>query len=377
MKRQMKKIVDFIKAEVVLTVAVCLAVASMFFVAPSAAYADYMNWHVLSLLLCLMIVMEGLKRLGVFSGIASVLMRKVKSFSQVVFILVFLCFFSSMLITNDVALITFVPFAVEVLRMAGKENKMIAVIVLQTIAANLGSMLTPIGNPQNLYLYDYAGYSLGQFLGIMFPAWIVSLLLLALSCLWITKGETMEGITFPAVQYWTRKRVVLTGIYVALFFVSILVVADVISFAVALLITIPVVLFADRKTLCKVDYCLLLTFSGFFIFVGNMGNMESVAGLLEGWMQGREFIVAVLTSQVISNVPAALLLSGFTSDITSLLIGVNIGGLGTLIASMASLISYKAFAKAYPKKRGAYMLTFTAMNLACLGIFILGYFIFY
>jgi len=376
-KRQMKKIVDFIKAEVVLTVAVCLAVASMFFVAPSAAYADYMNWHVLSLLFCLMIVMEGLKRLGVFSGIASVLMRKVKSFSQVVFILVFLCFFSSMLITNDVALITFVPFAVEVLRMAGKENKMIAVIVLQTIAANLGSMLTPIGNPQNLYLYDYAGYSLGQFLGIMFPAWIVSLLLLALSCLWITKGETMEGITFPAVQYWTRKRVVLTGIYVALFFVSILVVADVISFAVALVITIPVVLFADRKTLCKVDYCLLLTFSGFFIFVGNMGNMESVAGLLEGWMQGREFIVAVLTSQVISNVPAALLLSGFTSDVASLLIGVNIGGLGTLIASMASLISYKVFAKAYPKKRGAYMLTFTAMNLACLGIFILGYFIFY
>ncbi len=373
----MKKIIDFIKAEVVLTVAVLLAVISMFFVAPSAAYADYMNWHVLSLLLCLMIVMEGLKQLGVFSSIAGALMRKVTAFSQIVFILVFLCFVSSMLITNDVALITFVPFAIEVLKMAGKEKKMIPVIVLQTIAANLGSMLTPIGNPQNLYLYDYAGYSLPKFLGIMAPACAVSFVLLVLSCLWITKGETMDDISFPAIQYWTKKRMVLTGIYVALFFVSILVVADVISFGVALAVTLPVVLIMDRKTMRSVDYCLLLTFCGFFIFVGNMGNIQSIATLLENWMQGREFIVAVLTSQVISNVPAALLLSGFTTDLQALLLGVNIGGLGTLIASMASLISYKAFAKAYPKEKGKYMLYFTAVNLVYLAVFILMYFLFY
>lgn len=373
----MKKIINFIKAEVVLTVAVILAVISMFFVAPSAAYAEYMNWHVLSLLLCLMLVMEGLKQLGVFSTIAAILMRKVKSFSQVVYILVFLCFISSMFITNDVALITFVPFAVEVLRMAGKEKKMIAVIVLQTIAANLGSMLTPIGNPQNLYLYSYAGFSLVKFLGIMAPACFVSLLLLLASCLWVTKGETMDDISFPSIQYWTKKRIVLTGIYVALFFVSILVVADVISFGIALAITIPVVFFMDRKILRSVDYCLLLTFCGFFIFVGNMGNIQSIASLLEGWMQGREFFVSVLTSQVISNVPAALLLSGFTKDIPALLLGVNIGGLGTLIASMASLISYKAFAKAYPKQRGKYMVYFSAMNLAYLAVFCLGYILFY
>lgn len=373
----MKKIVEFIKAEVVLTVAVILAVVSMFFVAPSAAYADYMNWHVLSLLLCLMIVMEGLKQLGVFSTIAGVLMRKVRSFSQVVCILVFLCFFSSMFITNDVALITFVPFAIEVLRMAGKEKKMIAVIVLQTIAANLGSMLTPVGNPQNLYLYDFAGYTLGRFLKIMTPSCAASLFLLAISCLWITKGETMNDISFPAVQYWTKKRVMLTGVYIGLFLVSILVVANVIPFTTALAITLPVVFIMDRKTLRSVDYCLLVTFCGFFIFVGNMGNIQSMASLLEGWMQGREFIVAVLTSQVISNVPAALLLSGFTTDLRALLLGVNIGGLGTLIASMASLTSYKAFAKAYPKQKGRYMLTFTALNLAYLAIFVLGYFLFY
>ena len=174
----MKKIVDFIKAEVVLTVAVVLAVISMFFVVPSPVYADYINWHVLSVLLCLMIVMEGLKRLGVFSAIAGVLMRKVKSFSQLVCILVFLCFFSSMFITNDVALITFVPFALEVLKMAGKEKKMIAVIVLNHY--NLGK-LTPIGNPQNLYLYDLAGYSLPKFWSIA-PSCVEAFILLVLSC---------------------------------------------------------------------------------------------------------------------------------------------------------------------------------------------------
>lgn len=373
----MKKIVDFIKAEVVLTVAVVLAVISMFFVVPSPVYADYINWHVLSVLLCLMIVMEGLKRHGVFSAIAGVLMRKVKSFSQLVCILVFLCFFSSMFITNDVALITFVPFALEVLKMAGKEKKMIAVIVLQTIAANLGSMLTPIGNPQNLYLYDLAGYSLPKFLGIMAPSCVGAFILLVLSCLWVTKGEEMDSISFPAIQYWTKKRMVLTGVYIVLFFVSILVVADVIPFAVALIITVPVTLFMDRKTLKHVDYCLLFTFCGFFIFVGNMGNIQSIAMFLERMMQGREFVVAILTSQVISNVPAALLLSGFTTDLKALLLGVNIGGLGTLIASMASLISYKAFAKAYPEKRGKYMLWFTALNVAYLAVFILMYFLFY
>lgn len=373
----MKKIVSFIKAEVVLTVAICLAVISMFFVTPSVAYAEYMNWHVLSLLLCLMIVMEGLKRLGVFSSIAGVLMRKVKSFSGLVFILVFLCYFSSMFITNDVALITFVPFAIEVLKVAGKEKKMIPVIALQTVAANLGSMLMPIGNPQNLYLYEHAGYTLTQFLGIMLPPCVLSFVLLLISCLWITKGEGMEDVVFPSVQYWTRKRMALTGIYVGLFFVSILVVADVIPFAAALAITLPVVLIVDRKTFRTVDYCLLLTFCGFFIFVGNMGNIQSVATLLEGWMQGREFIVSVLTSQIISNVPAVLLLSGFTENYRPLLLGVNIGGLGTLIASMASLISYKAFAKTYPGKKGKYLLYFTGVNLLYLIIFILGYFLLY
>ncbi len=373
----MKKIVDFIKAEVVLTVALVLAVISMFFVVPSPAYAEYINWHVLSILLCLMIVMEGLKGLGVFSSIAGMLMRKVTSFSQLVFILVFLCFFSSMFITNDVALITFVPFAIEVLKMAGKEKKMIAVVVLQTVAANLGSMLTPIGNPQNLYLYDLAGYSLPEFLGIMILPCAGAFLLLVLSCLWITKGEKMDSISFPAIQYWTKKRMILTGVYIVLFFVSILVVADIISFGTALMITIPVTLVMDRKALRTVDYCLLFTFCGFFIFVGNMGNIQSIATFLERMMQGREFVVAILTSQVISNVPAALLLSGFTTDLHALLLGVNVGGLGTLIASMASLISYKVFAKAYPKERGKYMLYFTAMNVAYLAVFILVYVLFY
>lgn len=373
----MKKCIHFIKQEVVLSVAVFLAVLSMIWVPPSGKYASYMNWHVLSLLLCLMMVMEGLKQLGVFSEIAGILMRKVKSFSQVVLVLVFLCFFSSMLITNDVALITFVPFAIEVLRMAGKEKSMIGVIVLQTIAANLGSMLTPIGNPQNLYLFNHAGFSLTDFLMTMlFPCFISGVLLLV-SSIRISKNETMDEIVFPPIRYWTKKRKVLTGLYAGLFFINLLVVAEVISFVPVLLITLITVFLTDRKTLRGVDYCLLLTFCGFFVFVGNMGNIESIALLLEKLMQGREFLVAVLTSQVISNVPAALLLSGFTKDYKALLLGVNIGGLGTLIASMASLISYKFYAKAYPQQKGRYMGHFTKMNLLYLAIFCSIYFLLY
>ncbi len=359
----MKKFVQFVKEETVLCVAVLLAVISMFFVTPSKEYAAYMNWKVLSLLLCLMLVMEGLKQLGVFSGIARGLMKKVSSFTQVVIILVFLCFVSSMLITNDVALITFVPFAIEVLQIAGKEKKMIPVIVLQTIAANLGSMLTPIGNPQNLYLYDEAGFSLMQFLRIMAVPCAASFALLLVSCIWIAKGEKMEDVSLSETQNWNLKRGMLTGTYVLLFFVSILVVAGVVPFGLALCVTLLAVFIMDRKTIWKADYCLLLTFCGFFVFVGNMGNIEVIASLLETWMQGREFLVAVLSSQVISNVPAALLLSGFTSDFEALLLGVNIGGLGTLIASMASLISYKLFAKSYPKQIGKYMGYFTGMNI--------------
>ncbi|MBQ8527396.1 MAG: citrate transporter [Lachnospiraceae bacterium] len=365
----MKKLIHFIRQEIVLSVAVFLAAISMFWVPPSKEYVSYMNWHVLSLLFCLMLVMEGLKQLGVFSEIAGILMRKAKSFLQLVLILVFLCFFSAMFITNDVALITFVPFAIEVLKMAGKENKMIAVIVLQTMAANLGSMLTPIGNPQNLYLYDHAGYSLSGFLAVMVLPCAISFLLLFFSSSWIAKNEKMDNISFPPIRYWTRKRKVLTGMYIVLFMVSIFVVAEVITFGPALFITVAAVVLADRKILKGADYCLLLTFCGFFIFVGNMGNIESIALLLEKWMQGREFFVAVLASQVISNVPAALLLSGFTQDYKALLLGVNIGGLGTLIASMASLISYKLYAKAYPKQKGRYMGYFTGMNLLYLAIF--------
>ncbi len=370
----MKRLRQFIKEEIVLCVAIALAALSMFWVAPSKEYASYMNWRVLALLLCLMLVMEGLKQLGVFSAIAKMLMRKVQSFTQVVGILVFLCFFSSMFITNDVALITFVPFAIEVLQIASKENKMIPVIVLQTIAANLGSMLMPIGNPQNLYLYDYAGYSMTEFLKIMALPCIISFVLLWISSMWIAKGEKMDHILLEKSEKWTAKRGMLTSLYVFLFLVSILVVAEVAPFELALGITVLAVFIMDRKTLFRVDYCLLLTFCGFFIFVGNVGNIESVAQLLNQWMDGKEFLVAVLTSQVISNVPAALLLSGFTTNIKALLLGVNIGGLGTLIASMASLISYKLFAKAYPKQKGKYMGYFTCMNLVYLILFILLYY---
>ena len=261
-------------------------------------------------------------------------------------VLMALCFFGSMFITNDVALITFVPFAVMTLEMAGQSKRLIHVVVLQTIAANLGSMLTPIGNPQNLYLYGRAGMSLGSFLGLMLPYTAVSLLLLLAWGMFLG-GSCADGGKPPAEEFqgWEaghlREKTNMSSlwIYLALFLLCLLTVAHVLPWQMVLGSVLAAVVFRDRKLLAKVDYSLLLTFVGFFIFIGNVGRIPAFRDFLQNAVAGREVFAGVAASQVISNVPAALLLSGFTEDYGRLLVGVNLGGLGTLIASMASLMS--------------------------------------
>ena len=242
---------------------------------------------------------------------------------------------------------------------------MIPVVVLQTIAANLGSMLTPIGNPQNLYLYNLSGMNIGEFVLVMLPYTGISLSLLILSILLI-KGKK------EAVVVESQNKIALPMskiiVYLTLFVLAFLVVLKVLPFELVLAITLVVVFFMERKVLKDVDYCLLLTFISFFVFTGNMGNVPAIKEALQQLVNGREVLVGVISSQAISNVPAALLLSGFTSDYRALLIGVNLGGLGTLIASMASLISYKILANKYNDKKGKYFLRFTLANIAFLAV---------
>ena len=365
-----RKIVNFAKKETVLFAAVLLAFGSMVCVPPDMQYLSYIDYRVLALLFCLMTVMEGFKSTGFFAAVAGKLLEKVKTFRQLYLVLVFLCFFTSMWITNDVALLTFVPFTVLVLRMTGLEQEMIPVIVLQTIAANLGSMTTPVGNPQNLYLYSISSMGIGTFLQIMGPLTLISAGLIFLICL-IHKD-------FPIRQGMLGKEIVgvrkagENQVLAVLFFISLLSVFRILSWQILLLIVlascIGIKAFCKEKYLpLEADFGLLLTFVAFFIFIGNMGRICVVREVLSQVLNGRELLISFLCSQMISNVPAAILLSGFTQEYRGLLQGVNIGGLGTLIASLASLISYKFFAAESEQTpaagtRGRYMLTFTIWN---------------
>lgn len=369
-----KRIQEFIKGETVLAVAAVLAVVSMFFVTPDWEYIDYIDYRVLGLLFSLMVVMAGLQELGFFKKVATSILKRVRGYRGLCFVAVALCFFSAMFITNDVALITFVPLTILLLKMARMEDKMTTVIVLQTIAANLGSMLTPIGNPQNLYLYAVSGMSLTEFLTVMGPLTIVSFILLTIVCLMQENREMaeislLEGIPEEKTGAETAETEGKTKVksafifFFALFALSILSVLRILHFLVPLTVAVIGTFAIRRHILKQVDYNLLLTFVCFFVFIGNVGRIDAIRVWLENLIEGRELIVGFLSSQIISNVPACILLSGFTENWNSLLMGVNIGGLGTLIASLASLISYKFYVKEQPRQKGRYLFVFTGWNL--------------
>ena len=365
------KIKQFVKQEIVLCVAAVLAVLSMFFVPPDAAYIGYIDLRTLAILFSLMTVMAGLRRQGVFDRLGRTLLAQTGGTLQLVLVLVGLCFFGSMVITNDVSLLTFVPFTFVVLSGLAQDARRaltVPVVCMQTIAANLGSMLTPIGNPQNLYLYGKSGMYIAAFISLMLPYTVLSLLLLVLWAGALCRGQasacSCAHLQQPDAAA-DRKIVLLDA---ALFVVCLLAVIRVLPYGVAFAAVLLCTLFADRSTLRCVDYSLLLTFVAFFIFIGNLGRVQAFSDWLQAILTGREVPVAVLASQVTSNVPAALLLSGFTDKTSALIIGTNLGGLGTLIASMASLISYRQIARELPEEKGRYFKLFTLSNLVFLAI---------
>lgn len=361
-ERNMRAFAAFIKNEIVLVLSLVLAVASAFVVPPDGAYIGYIDFRTLALLFCLMAVMAGLNRLGVFSRLADGLLGRVNSLRGLSMTLTLLCFFSAMVVTNDVALITFVPFSVVALRYAGREDRLIGLITMETVAANLGSMLTPVGNPQNLYLFSAFSMDAWAFFRAVLPYGLLSLVLTAGAVLFLGKSP-VTAHTSPADEPLDRRR---CAVYGGLFLLSLLTVFRVIPWPVTLVITVVTVIVIDRRCLWRVDYSLLLTFVFLFVFIGNLGRIGPVSDFLRQAVKGHEVMAGVLSSQVFSNVPAAILLSGFTDNAADLLVGVNLGGLGTLIASMASLISFKYVAKGNVSS-GKYLLVFTAVNLLFLG----------
>ena len=367
------KLKQFIQQETVLTAAAVLAVVSAFFVPPDAQYLGYIDLRTLAILFSLMTVMAGLRRQGFFDRMGRALLARTGSTLQLVLVLVGLCFFGSMFITNDVSLLTFVPFTFVVLSRLGADVRralLIPVVCMQTIAANLGSMLTPIGNPQNLYLYGKSGMSIEGFVLLMLPYTLVSLLLLlawaALVCRKASAALSVDELVSSSSASQGDQKIIL--LYPVLFAVCLLSVIRVLPYGIAFAAVLVCALFADPRTLRMVDYSLLLTFVAFFIFIGNLGRIPAFSGWLQEFLTGREVLVAVLASQVTSNVPAALLLSGFTAETQALIIGTNLGGLGTLIASMASLISYRQITRELPQGKKQYFGLFTLSNLIFLAL---------
>ena len=354
----MNKIKRFFKAESVLCIAALCAIATMFLVPPDGEYLAYIDLRTLALLMCLMIVVAGVQACGAFRALTVQMLRRCGSGRVLGVMLVWLPFFCAMLVTNDVALLVFVPFTLALLEEAGYAKASIPILVAQTIAANLGSMATPVGNPQNLYLYAFYGLGIGEFFAVVLPLTIVSLSLVTIPAVIVLP----KAIQTPKLEdaEMDGKKLALFGV---LFVICLLTVFHVIHYGIMTVIVLAAIAVIDCKLLKKLDVALLATFVCFFIVSGNLGRVDAVRDFLQGLLEKNTLLTAVGTSQIISNVPAAVLLSGFTGNWQDLLAGVNIGGLGTPIASLASLITLKLYLRHPGAQAGKFLIVFTVFNV--------------
>ena len=362
-------IAAFIKKNMVMVIALLAALVTCFVIPPDKAYWDYFDLKTLTCLFCVLAVVCALKNIRFFYLMAKKIVQIFRTARMSVLALVYITFIGSMLIANDMALLTFLPLGLFVLTSTGKQKYMAFTFIMQNIAANLGGMLTPFGNPQNLYLYTKFNIPTGEFVAIMLPPFVLAVLLITLCCIIFVKPDPLE-IKEEKVSMPVGK----TVLYLLLFALSIGIVFRGIPYWIGLIVIPIALLFADRKALKMVDYPLLLTFVFFFIFSGNMARIDAVRNLFSALLDKSTLLVTVLSCQCISNVPSSILLSQFTENYKQLLLGVNIGGVGTLISSLASLITFREYTKQNKGKSRHYILLFSAFNflfLIILTLFVL------
>lgn len=357
---------SFVKSNTVMLIAMACAFVTCFIVPPDAEYADYFDWKTLTCLFCVLAVVCALRNVRFFYTAAKAIIRRFRNTKICILVLVYITFVGSMLIANDMALLTFLPLGYFILHTTGKEKYMAFTFIMQNIAANLGGMLTPFGNPQNLYLYTKFNIPDGEFISIMLPPFLVSVSLITVLCLVFVRSEPMnieeKAASLPPVR---------VTVYLILFALSVLIVFRFIPFWIGLIVIPLVLLFMDRQALLQVDYGLLLTFFFFFIFSGNMARVGVVREFFSYLLDLNTLVFSALSCQVISNVPSAILLSRFTDSYRELLLGVNIGGVGTLISSLASLITFREYTKQDRKHTLSYVLKFTLFNFAFFVILLL------
>lgn len=361
----MTRFVGFIKRETVFVISAVIAAITFFIVPIDKEYLGYIDYTVLIMLFCLMAAVAGFKRYGGFDLFSSKLLVNEKGEKYIPVILVMMCFFFSMVVTNDVALITFVPLTIYMIKDTSSTS-LIYVVIMETLAANLGSLITPIGNPQNLFLYHYYHLTIGDFMKITLPLGAACLVIIVL-LLFVMPAAEWEMPKDISIKKINRKKLVF---FCILFFVCILSVLKIIGYEWCLIIVAMSLLLWDRSIFAMVDYWLLFTFVNFFVIVGNLTRIDSIDALISNFIMGHELISGVLVSQCVSNVPAAIMLAPFTDNFRDLILGVNIGGLGTLIASLASVISFKYYSIARGAKKRKYITLFTVMNLGILLVLI-------
>ena len=356
-----KPVAAFVRKNTVMVIAFFAAAMTTIFVPIDAQYIGYFDFKTLTCLFCVLSVVCALKDIRFFYMLARRIVHLFRNARLSILALVYITFIGSMLIANDMALLTFLPLGYLVLTTTGKEKYMPFTFIMQNIAANLGGMLTPFGNPQNLYLYTKFSIPNAEFVSIMAPPFALAVALITASCLIFVKPDALEvpdeEISLPPLK---------TALYLALFALAIVIVFRGIPYWIGLVVIPLVLLFADRKALLEVDYPLLLTFVFFFIFAGNMGRIDAVRSFFSSLLEKDTLTFSTLSCQFISNVPSAILLSQFTDNYRALLVGVNIGGVGTLIASLASLITFREYAKHNPGKAGSYIAQFSAFNFSFL-----------
>lgn len=359
--RLLKLALSILRNNPVLSISILAAVVTGFFVPPDMKYLEYFDYKTLTCLFCMLAVICAFKNILFFEILSRRIIMHFRTTRSIILALVYITFVGSMLITNDMALITFLPLSYFVLNAANQKKYIAFTFVMQSIAANLGGMLTPFGNPQNLYLYTYFNIPYFEFLRIMFPPFIISALLITVCCMFVKRNiiQPEEGFDIAL----DKKK---AGIYVLLFLFSAALVFRGIPFWLGLAVIPAILFFIDRKALRNVDYPLLLTFCAFFVFSGNASRIHIISEFFGTVLEKSVLLTGIIASQFISNVPSAVLLSQYTENYPALLVAVNVGGVGTLIASLASLITFNAYRAYHPGKQWHFIALFSVLNFAFL-----------
>ncbi len=354
-------VTGFAKKNVVLVIAAILAAISCFIVKPDAEYLGYFDFKTLTCLFCTLAVICALKNIRFFTITAKKIVKCAGNTRTLALALVYITFIGSMFLANDMALLTFLPLGYISLSATGKEKYMAPIFIFQNIAANLGGMLTPFGNPQNLYIYTKFNIPTLEFMGIMVLPFILSIILFTLCCFFIPRESLV--LNEAEIEKTDKRKAIF---YLILFAFAILTVFRVVPYYICLPVTFLAVFLTDKKALLKVDYPLLLTFVCFFLLAGNVSRIPAVSEFFAGLLEKNALLTSIGSCQVISNVPSAILLSEFTTNYKELLLGVNIGGVGTLISSLASLITFREYTSHVKGKTLSYIGLFSALNFGFL-----------